>query len=372
MKKLSPAIILVDYIQVDKPHLQFNTQAIEEAAQLIVQTNGVITPIIVSRVGTEHYHLVHGYFEYYAALRAKEIDSMVGESIDAYIIEDNNKTLIEKQIEVFKKREHFAREADINHVQAQDIASMKQQLNTLSQDMAELKAFVMNAGVSFTASSAADAAETSPSLPEKSLPSEPQFSPSDSVPLASTPEPAQPPVSVQTEARPEQADTTTSSTMPEYLQVLNQLDTEKLQVQIKAIDINSSISKKVIDNRPFYDESNLTAVKGIADKTVDKLKTLSFSLLKPDTPNKTKKHHAQASPDANQTDATAVVSNKQASEFLIRFNQMEEKDLFFKVKRILKLKADKLNKLLSGRPYASEEAIKLLNKKQLENLKKAL
>lgn len=99
---LLTSLVEVRTITCDRPRSEFDEQKIEEAARLIVEAEGIINPIILTRTGINSFEVVNGHFEYYAAARAKEIDLAIGETIAAYIIEEENET-INKQIEIFRK-----------------------------------------------------------------------------------------------------------------------------------------------------------------------------------------------------------------------------------------------------------------------------
>lgn len=105
MKKLSPSIVRVEKIAYSQPRTAFSETELDEAAQLILEIEGVVTPPVLLRTGTESYTLIDGEFEYYAALRAMEIDSRRGKRINAYLVEsEDEKAVYQKQIEVFRQR----------------------------------------------------------------------------------------------------------------------------------------------------------------------------------------------------------------------------------------------------------------------------
>jgi ParB family chromosome partitioning protein len=49
------------------------------------------------------YEIVDGDFEYYAAARAKEIEPLKGETIGAFILEEENEELLLEQLEILRK-----------------------------------------------------------------------------------------------------------------------------------------------------------------------------------------------------------------------------------------------------------------------------
>ena len=100
---LSTSLVQIKTLTCDQPRSNFDEEMIEQAAKLIVELGGIISPLIVKRTGINDYKLIHGHFEYYAALKAKEIDLEKCEVIAAYIIEsEKQESLIKKQIALFR------------------------------------------------------------------------------------------------------------------------------------------------------------------------------------------------------------------------------------------------------------------------------
>ncbi|MEG4276266.1 ParB N-terminal domain-containing protein [Microcoleus sp. MON1_C1] len=103
MKKLFPSLVAVKRITSAVPRSNFAEPDLEKLARLILESGGLINPIIVRRKGMDAYEIVDGDFEYYAAVRAKEIESLKGETIGAFILEEENEELLLKQLEILRK-----------------------------------------------------------------------------------------------------------------------------------------------------------------------------------------------------------------------------------------------------------------------------
>jgi hypothetical protein len=101
--KLSTSLVAVKKITCTKPRSVFKDDDLEQAAQLILQSEGVINPIIVARTSLTSYEVVDGEFEYYAAARAREIDPRKGEMIGVFILEDENEEVIRQQVKLFRQ-----------------------------------------------------------------------------------------------------------------------------------------------------------------------------------------------------------------------------------------------------------------------------
>lgn len=103
MKKLSPSLVAVKKITSAVPRSNFADPDLEKLARLILESGGLINPIIVRRNGMDAYEIVDGDFEYYAAARAKEIEPQKGETIGAFILEEENEELLLAQLEILRK-----------------------------------------------------------------------------------------------------------------------------------------------------------------------------------------------------------------------------------------------------------------------------
>ncbi|GGA28510.1 hypothetical protein [Okeania sp. KiyG1] len=101
---LSPEFVLVKEITSNVPRSEFSESDLEQAAQLILKAEGTIKPLVVRTIGWESYEVVDGHFEYYAAVRAKEINPRDGERIGAFIIEGDKAEALEEQVEIFRKK----------------------------------------------------------------------------------------------------------------------------------------------------------------------------------------------------------------------------------------------------------------------------
>ncbi|PSB27991.1 hypothetical protein C7B69_10340 [filamentous cyanobacterium Phorm 46] len=103
MKKLFPSLVAVKRITSAVPRSNFAEADLDKLARLILESGGLINPIIVRRNGMDAYEIVDGDFEYYAAARAKEIEPLKGETIGAFILEEENEKLLLEQLEIHRK-----------------------------------------------------------------------------------------------------------------------------------------------------------------------------------------------------------------------------------------------------------------------------
>ena len=98
--------ILVKQITSDVPCM-FSKEALDKFAKLILKAEGSLSPMVVKRVESssyesETYTVVRGHFQYYAAVRAKELNPREGESIGVFIIEGAKSEALEEQLEMLK------------------------------------------------------------------------------------------------------------------------------------------------------------------------------------------------------------------------------------------------------------------------------
>jgi competence ComEA-like helix-hairpin-helix protein len=101
--KLQTSLVAVKKIESDVARSSFSAEAIEQVAQLMIQAEGTINPIILKRTSLESYQVVDGHFEYYAAVRAREMSPLKGEMIQAIILEPENEEVLLAQVNLLRK-----------------------------------------------------------------------------------------------------------------------------------------------------------------------------------------------------------------------------------------------------------------------------
>jgi len=144
--RLSTSLVAVKKIVSSIPLSDFDGGQIEQLAQQILKAEGIVNPLILRRESLESYEVVDGYFEYYAAVRARELDPRKGEMISAYIIESENDD-VRSAIEAQKKllRESGSTDPIIDSDQATEISksilaklnSFEYRINTFEKSLQE-------------------------------------------------------------------------------------------------------------------------------------------------------------------------------------------------------------------------------------------
>ncbi len=151
MAKLFPKLVAVKKISSSVPRSSFSEDRLERAAQLILKAGGSITPPVVRKIDLNSFEVVSGHFEYYAAVKAREIDPRKGEMIGVFSIDPASEDAVSEevlteQIEVFKDKEASAsdrpvtegdRIPSVSPTLAQMFKNLETQIQAQSQQMRE-------------------------------------------------------------------------------------------------------------------------------------------------------------------------------------------------------------------------------------------
>ena len=89
-------------ISSDLPRSHFTESDLEQLANLILATDGLIRPLILKKRGEEKYTVIEGHREYYAALTAKEKNSSKAEMVNAFVINANIQASAIEQLQLLK------------------------------------------------------------------------------------------------------------------------------------------------------------------------------------------------------------------------------------------------------------------------------
>lgn len=105
MKKLLPSLVAVKKITSTVPRSQYSEKELEHAAKLTLEAGGLINPLVLKRTSLQSYEVVDGDFEYYVAVRAREINPIKGETIAGFILEPENEKVLLEQLKALRKQE---------------------------------------------------------------------------------------------------------------------------------------------------------------------------------------------------------------------------------------------------------------------------
>lgn len=377
MKKVSPLIILVKNILADVSPEQFDSKQIEEAARSILEGEGLVSPIIVRREGAEHYQLVEGEFEYCAAVRAREIDSLRGESTDAYVIDKNNEDVIQKQIALFRNQSRTAVVPESPVAVPTNVEMFERLLEKKLQPL--MSELAVSANIERLLG---DLLENQLLLTSKVISIEARL------PLSGNND--QSPKEKNREVPKKEDKVVLPENLPPYLQNLNEASEEVVRTTITQstqpkVASATKIVKLILGNRPFATEKALSDVKGMGPTTISKLRklfenldspseTTTTQVTQPATKVKQKAPVKQSSKTTKtqtpkQTSKPTLISSSTTEPFLEAFNNQDKRNLFFKIKRATNLKDEVINQLIDGRPYQQLSDIKGITKAKLEQLK---
>ena len=83
---------------------------------------------MVKEIGIENYELLSGYFDYYALLKARELNPNLPDRIRVFVVNKNNQNSVIKQLEAIDNLEKITRQSQRNF----------QHTNVLKQDLKPL------------------------------------------------------------------------------------------------------------------------------------------------------------------------------------------------------------------------------------------
>ncbi|HYW18247.1 MAG TPA: chromosome partitioning protein ParB [Nodularia sp. (in: cyanobacteria)] len=96
------SLLDVKSITSDVPRSNFAESDLENLADMILESGGIIKPLVVKGTGIETYIVIDGHFEYYGAVRAREKNPRQGEMVNACVISPKQENIIIKQVSAIK------------------------------------------------------------------------------------------------------------------------------------------------------------------------------------------------------------------------------------------------------------------------------
>jgi hypothetical protein len=89
-------------ISSEIPRSSFEESNLEQLADLILQTDGLLRPLILKETGVEKYTVVEGHREYYASVQAKKKNRNKAEMVNAFIIPNQIQSAVIEQLNLLK------------------------------------------------------------------------------------------------------------------------------------------------------------------------------------------------------------------------------------------------------------------------------
>ncbi len=136
--KLPTKLVAVKKISSNVPRDQFSSENIDKVAQLILEVEGTINPIILRRTSLESYEVVSGHFEYYAAVKAREISLLKGEMIQAIILEPENQEVLLEQVSLLRDKPNISNGEELLQLRKEN-QSLKDQVSQSKEENQSLK-----------------------------------------------------------------------------------------------------------------------------------------------------------------------------------------------------------------------------------------
>lgn len=88
-----------------QPRDRFDPEAVESLADSILESDGLLKPLVLRATGPESFEVVDRHLEYWAAVRAREKDPRKGEMVNAYVVAPKSTEAIQRQLAVLKRTE---------------------------------------------------------------------------------------------------------------------------------------------------------------------------------------------------------------------------------------------------------------------------
>ncbi len=99
------SLVDVKSITSDVPRSNFTEADLDSLADIILEAQGIIRPLVVKATGIENFTVVDGHFEYYGAVRAKEKDSRKAEMVNAFVISPKLEDIVVKQAAILRGKQ---------------------------------------------------------------------------------------------------------------------------------------------------------------------------------------------------------------------------------------------------------------------------
>ncbi|MBD2594853.1 chromosome partitioning protein ParB [Nostoc spongiaeforme FACHB-130] len=142
---------LVDVKDINSniPRSNFSEADLDNLAEIILESGGIIRPLVLKPTDAENYTVIDGHFEYYAAVKAKEKNPRKGEMVNAFVISPKNEDILLKQVAAFRELKYSNTiEANIVSTETnksklslekEEISLIEKQINDLRLELAQEK-----------------------------------------------------------------------------------------------------------------------------------------------------------------------------------------------------------------------------------------
>ena len=93
----------VESITSSVPRSHYSEAELDRLADQVLETKGLLKPLILKKSGFETYEVVNGHLEYYAAVRASEKNPRQGEMVNALIIAEGSEAAAINQVKTIQE-----------------------------------------------------------------------------------------------------------------------------------------------------------------------------------------------------------------------------------------------------------------------------
>ncbi|MGB2924806.1 MAG: hypothetical protein WBB82_05865 [Limnothrix sp.] len=130
-------IQLLDIVSLSssEPRSKFSKEEIDDLANNYLEAGGNVKPILVQRIDLENFEIIFGHLEYYAAVRAREINDDF-ELIRGIVTKKDNQALFQQQYNLYNSTETNSVSTTVSGVgiDSQAIATLEKNLSAHLQD----------------------------------------------------------------------------------------------------------------------------------------------------------------------------------------------------------------------------------------------
>ncbi|MEI7590870.1 MAG: ParB N-terminal domain-containing protein, partial [Deltaproteobacteria bacterium] len=92
---------------------EFDKTKVNELADSILESDGLLKPLVLKATGPESFEVIDGYLEYWAAVRAREKDPRKGEMVNAFVISPKDEEMIVKQLHALQSQAETSSSAPV-------------------------------------------------------------------------------------------------------------------------------------------------------------------------------------------------------------------------------------------------------------------
>ena len=121
---------LVDVVCITsaKSYKEFDKTKVKELADSILESDGLLKPLVLKATGPESFEVIDGYLEYWAAVRAREKDPRKGEMVNAFVISPKDEEIVVKQLHALQSQAEISSSAPV--IESDEKASAQKDVST--------------------------------------------------------------------------------------------------------------------------------------------------------------------------------------------------------------------------------------------------